>query len=455
MRPSWRAALEAVECLEGGLSTYSKASADTIAQLSLSARVLATGVVAVAILDATGRLLFLNPAARWLLQRAERTASAATDVDTAGGEAFLAPPEIHAFRGVALTGTPLFDVRSTLTLPDGQQRILSVNAAPLSDGQGSTLVAVAINDLTDQYEHYERALRESEERLKLATEAAGIGVWELDLKTGIFQWDEQMLAIYGLHEADFPRTYKEWARLVISEHQERLRRIERERPEPGERREEEFRIHRADGRTRHIRAVWQCLENSHGEVARLVGTNEDVTEQRELQEELEYRAAHDPLTDLCNRAKIQQLMRAALAHYNRHGTPFALLLFDVDHFKSINDFYGHSSGDAVLWHMARRIENVLREDDHIGRWGGEEFLIVASSADEAGAQQLAERVRCIVSATPFEGIGHVTISIGVTAAEPDVTLQALEQRVDRALYAAKSGGRNQTATYSGLPSSRP
>ena len=433
---------------DGAPGTPNRASGHAAApgpEDQLPARILATDAVAIAVVDPEGHLVFANPPARRLLG-----CSNASGPEGAAGARPEAPDEIHAFRGVALTGAPLFDVRLTMSGPDGGYRVLSLNAVPMADVSGEGLVTIAIHDLTEQYDYYERALRESEQRLKLATEAARIGVWELCLADGTFRWDPLMCRIYGVPESEAPSHYEAWLAFILPEHQDRIRRLDRDPPSPGERRETEFRIRRKDGRVRYIRAVWQCLEDGSGEPARLVGTNEDVTEQRELQEELEYRAAHDPLTDLCNRAKIQQLMRAAQAQFHRHGTPFALLLFDVDHFKQINDHYGHAAGDAVLWHLARRIESVLREDDQLGRWGGEEFMIVASHADEQGALALGERVRRRVCDTPFEGIGYVTISIGIATADESASLQMLERRVDRALYAAKTSGRNRCVSFASI-----
>ncbi|MFP4649277.1 MAG: diguanylate cyclase [Halorhodospira sp.] len=428
-----QAMLETLERLSRTCRLH-EASMDRASRLTLPTRILASEATAIAVLDTDGNIVFATPGAQRLLNIPDEGTT---------------PPELLAFRWVGLTGTPLFDARCEIEDSDNHHRILSINAAPLPENpQEPRRVVVAITDLTEQYEYYERALRESEQRLKLATEAAGIGVWEYDLIRGVHHWDEQMMRIYGLEEPQRPVTYEDWAALVLPEHHERLSSLHQEQPGYGERREVEFQIRRPDGKLRHIRTVWQCIEDPHGQPARLVGTNEDITEQRELQNELEYRAAHDPLTDLFNRAKIQQLLRTAQAAYQRHGTPYAMLLFDVDHFKHVNDRYGHGSGDAVLWEMARRIEAVLRETDHMGRWGGEEFLVLASQTDEAGAETLAERIRRTVERTTFEGVGTVTISLGVAAVAPGLTLEILEQHADQALYAAKRNGRNCSVRYS-------
>ncbi|MGM0412339.1 MAG: GGDEF domain-containing protein, partial [Pseudomonadota bacterium] len=127
---------------------------------------------------------------------------------------------------------------------------------------------------------------------------------------------------------------------------------------------------------------------------------------------------------------------------HRYGTPFSVLIFDVDHFKAVNDQWGHPVGDAVLQELVRRGRDTLREADVLGRWGGEEFLVIANHATSDEAMELAERLRRTVADEPFPTAGRVTISVGVAAAHPGESLEQLEERADRALYAAKQAGRN-------------
>ncbi len=295
----------------------------------------------------------------------------------------------------------------------------------------------------------EHALRRSEERLKLATEAAGIGIWERDLSRDRFYFDERVRALYGITDHAGDWSYRRWRALVHPEDLPGVESAFREAFARNERFEVEFRIQRLDtGATRYIRAVGQYTDDEQGRLTRAIGINEDVTEYRRLQQELERRACQDPLTNLFNRAKIHQLQRAAEAAWERHGVPFSVVLFDVDLFKQINDRWGHNAGDAVLWELARRIRGALRDEDHIGRWGGEEFLIVAAHADEPAAGGIAERVRRAAADRPFEEVGTVTVSLGVAGVEPGVSLRDLQYRADQALYAAKGAGRNCVRRYS-------
>ncbi|MFP4181987.1 MAG: diguanylate cyclase [Thiohalospira sp.] len=164
---------------------------------------------------------------------------------------------------------------------------------------------------------------------------------------------------------------------------------------------------------------------------------------RQAQEELKRLATHDPLTGLYNRARLHEWLEQAREEYDRYGTPFSVIMFDIDHFKAINDRYGHPAGDEVLRELARRVDEALREADVVARWGGEEFLVLAPHTDAQGAADLAERLRRQVAERPFEQVGPVTISLGVATAENGETVEQLEGRVDDALYAAKAAGRNR------------
>ena len=169
----------------------------------------------------------------------------------------------------------------------------------------------------------------------------------------------------------------------------------------------------------------------------------DVTEQRRLKAELERLATHDRLTGIFNRTKLYELLETARAEQQRFGTAFSLIMLDIDHFKRINDTLGHVSGDEALQELVGRINGVLRATDAFGRWGGEEFLVLASHTGLEGARQLAERIREVVGSQPFSQVGVVTVSLGVAEAKPDEPPESLEERLDQALYRAKRYGRNR------------
>lgn len=164
-----------------------------------------------------------------------------------------------------------------------------------------------------------------------------------------------------------------------------------------------------------------------------------------LNEELARLAAVDPLTGLRNRRVIEQHLSDSLSAARRHGLGLSLLMIDVDHFKAFNDMLGHQQGDAVLAHAARVLDHALRAEDAIGRWGGEEFLVVLPGTDEEGALQVTERLRGALAADQPESTRahqlRVTITIGL-AEWCDEPVGELISRADSALYVGKGAGRD-------------
>jgi two-component system cell cycle response regulator len=165
-------------------------------------------------------------------------------------------------------------------------------------------------------------------------------------------------------------------------------------------------------------------------------------------EEMRFKATHDPLTTLWNRGKILE----TLDHMLQLERPLAVLLCDIDHFKRINDSHSHLVGDAVLGEIAGRLRNAVRQDDAIGRYGGEEFLILLAGCDERTLQERAEQVCVKVSEKAIDTEGDAifaTVSIGAIAVNSDndsVAAQNILRRVDEALYLAKENGRNRVVT---------
>lgn len=159
-------------------------------------------------------------------------------------------------------------------------------------------------------------------------------------------------------------------------------------------------------------------------------------------------ATSDPLTGLHNRGHFHALAAGALARSRRTSEPVALLICDIDHFKQVNDRYGHDVGDKVLLHVARMLKDNLRECDSLARWGGEEFLALMPGCSQDEARQVAERIRVAVAGTPLDLPGRtvtVTLSLGVCQIDRQDELETATVRVDEALYRSKRAGRNQVS----------
>jgi diguanylate cyclase (GGDEF)-like protein len=168
----------------------------------------------------------------------------------------------------------------------------------------------------------------------------------------------------------------------------------------------------------------------------------------ELEQQLRLKASHDALTGIYNRGAVIDILEKELVRLGRERQPVAIIFADLDHFKRTNDVYGHLAGDAVLREVTRRVGAVLRPYDSLGRYGGEELLIVLPACDAAGAMEVAERVRSVVAAQPVAtefGAIPSSLSIGVAAVGDgrDLSCNGLMQLADAALYRAKEGGRNR------------
>jgi len=174
-----------------------------------------------------------------------------------------------------------------------------------------------------------------------------------------------------------------------------------------------------------------------------------LTQKRLLtaQEALRREATHDGLTSVWNHAGILDILERELLRAQREGSSVGVMMIDVDKFKTINDSYGHAAGDTVLKALVHEVAQVLRSYDSLGRYGGEEFLVVAPGCELATCQELAERIRTHVSEHPIrvqKGSIQVTVSVGVAAsADGVISSGPLLQAADAALYHAKDSGRNQ------------
>lgn len=195
----------------------------------------------------------------------------------------------------------------------------------------------------------------------------------------------------------------------------------------------------------HCEETVSPIRDAGGAVTHFVSVIRDQTARAHTEQTLREQATRDPLTDLLNRrAGEWQLERAFLAA--REGQkPFCLIMADVDHFKAINDTWGHPAGDQVLQRVAAVLRTGVRATDSVVRWGGEEFLLVLPYCEQAAALLQAERLRERVADAEQGEMGRVTVSMGVAELQRGETLANLMERVDQALYQAKHAGRNQVS----------
>ncbi|MBI3370754.1 MAG: diguanylate cyclase [Betaproteobacteria bacterium] len=212
----------------------------------------------------------------------------------------------------------------------------------------------------------------------------------------------------------------------------------------------EFRFVLGDGSIRHMESDGQAIFGPDGKVSKVVVVSRDITELKQLEAELRNMAATDVLTGLANRRHFLDRLEQELARVHRHhGHRASVLMLDSDHFKQVNDTFGHAAGDKVLRHLAVLMQDELRKVDTLGRVGGEEFAVILPGADLPAAEVFAERLRKKVAGTPAaqdDRMIPLTVSIGVTGMKiSDASADDALVRADRALYRAKECGRNKVA----------
>ena len=181
-----------------------------------------------------------------------------------------------------------------------------------------------------------------------------------------------------------------------------------------------------------------------------VGIVRDATERVQTEERLKQLATTDTLAGICNRRHFDEVLASEISRAARFTNPLSLVLFDVDHFKRINDTFGHQAGDRVLTQLAVTVGNTIRTVDQFARWGGEEFVVLLPGSDLNAGRLLAEKLRMVLEKQPFSDVGQVTCSFGVAEYTPGDDMDALIKKADRCLYQAKASGRNRVETSATL-----
>lgn len=187
------------------------------------------------------------------------------------------------------------------------------------------------------------------------------------------------------------------------------------------------------------------VRDANGVVTHFLSLQEDITDKKRTEERIQYLAHFDVLTGLPNRVLLEERAHFVLSAAKRKSSSVSLIFFDLDHFKNINDSLGHSTGDALLIELARRLRNVLREEDVISRLGGDEFILLLSGVDEIGAERVAEKLLQTVNQNYLLGQYdlNVSASIGIAVYPEDgEDLETLLRNADTAMYRAKQDGRN-------------
>jgi len=219
--------------------------------------------------------------------------------------------------------------------------------------------------------------------------------------------------------------------------------------EDGRLREVEVFLHHKEGHRVPVSVRASALRDDRDEIIGAVEVFTDVSN-REASllrvRELERLAMLDGLTQLANRRYVEEALTSRIEEAWRYDIPFGVLFMDIDHFKQVNDRYGHDAGDAVLRTVAATLQQNARSFDLVGRWGGEEFVVLLRNVDRAGLERIGERYRHLVAQTRSRAGDETiqaTVSIGGTLLQRDETSEDVIQRADRLMYRSKSEGRNR------------
>jgi len=193
------------------------------------------------------------------------------------------------------------------------------------------------------------------------------------------------------------------------------------------------------------------LRSAEGSIVGAVEVFRDISalERSATDEELRRMALLDPLTELANRRYAEITLGSRLSEMNRYGWALGVLFVDIDHFKEINDRHGHVAGDDALRMVARTLRNTARASDFVGRWGGEEFIVLLPNATATELISAAERFRALIESSGLRlpsGLLSVTASIGATLARLEETPESVVRRADALMYQAKREGRNRVVT---------
>ena len=300
--------------------------------------------------------------------------------------------------------------------------------------------------LEAQRKQTEQALTESEERYKRLISAVTAYTYSVEVRDGYAistRHSIGCLPITGYHPEDYESNPYLWHRMIYPDDKMMVEASIEKVLSGSDVHPIEHRIIRRDDKVVWIRNTMVPHRDEQGLMMHYDGLIEDITERKLAEEELKRLAATDKLTGAYNRTKCHEILEREIERVKRHNQPLSIIIFDIDHFKEVNDRYGHSAGDYVLKTIADIVRESIRKIDYFVRWGGEEFMIISSETNLNEASALAERIREIIESSTFQNVGKVTVSFGVTEFRENDTEDSLIKRADDAMYEAKKKGRNR------------
>lgn len=337
--------------------------------------------------------------------------------------------------------------RESLDLPIGKT-FWQTNLVPFFDEAGNVIRLLGTAHEISAQVHLELEARYQSTLMNAYLDESPDGIVVIDANNRIKTWNRRFLEIWGIPEELMNARDGDAAlHAVVDQLQEPAEFVQKIRELYVDLGTEEkgVQIDMNDGRV--LERYSRGLHGSEGDYWGRIWFYRDVTELHRMTAELQRMSNTDALTGIANRRALMDALGKEFDGARRLGRSFSVLIMDLDHFKRINDHYGHAAGDAVLKEFVRIVMSEIRVSDHFARLGGEEFVILLRETGLGPAQQLAERLCRAVASNEFgspEAQFHVTVSIGIaTMRDHDSSTERLLDRADRCLYAAKSEGRNR------------
>ncbi len=331
---------------------------------------------------------------------------------------------------------------------NGEVFPVNVLLTTISDQKGNRVIHTIWRDITER-KLAEKERQKEKETLSIILESTPHGITLIDSNNNYLYVNPYFTKITGYTLKDIP-TRQDWFKKAYPEKNYQKKVSEawgNDSSQTGQEKNREFKIKCKNGQSKYIEFRSTFLKD------RTISVLTDVTDQKQAKKELEllnfklkHEATHDPLTGVLNRRAILDSLNKELIRAKRRNTKLSIGLCDIDHFKLVNDKYGHQVGDDVLCSFVKVMQNTLRPYDLLGRYGGEEFLLVMPDSTMSAEEGLYERLRAkIADHTMMTRSGEVsiTVSIGITISTGDDTADAMIAKADAALYRAKGNGRNQ------------
>lgn len=363
-------------------------------------------------------------------------------------------PEVFRVLEAAIARNIPYRCRYRLASRDDESRWVIASGKPDYDGDGNLIglrgIVVDISEAMTAV----AALAESRFQFQTLTETLPQIVWSCDATGSHDYFSRRWCEFTGVSPESI--TEDTWKQLVYPDHWPMVSEVWSKAIETGEPYDLDYRFRHHSGEFRWLRVMALPMRDENGHIKRWFGTSTDVhdayllAEEREkLAREHERIATEDQLTLLRTRRAFFADAETAIRQARQSQRAVSLIMLDIDHFKRINDTYGHPGGDAVLAVAAQRLRGALKETDVVGRLGGEEFAVLLPDCDRRRARLVAERIRRAIASEPvrLDEVRKVpvTVSLGVTTAIAwDESLNALLLVADKALYEAKSAGRNRS-----------